>query len=839
MTRPGTVKWGGLLMSPCVVERSFARRVARSAALAGTCLAAFVSTGAAAQNEAEAQEQAAASPLEIVVTAERRATNLQDTPLSVLAITSEAIESKGIEDLQDLAEYSPNLTISPTRGSGNNAANFVIRGIGGGGGATGERGVGLYVDGVYMPRTTGAVLRVLDIDRVEVLRGPQGTLFGRNSTGGAVRIFSKAPTDNFEGYVRGTYGSMNRRDVSGMINVPLGENLAFRGQAAWLKQDGYVQNGTQDLGKEDELIARGRLRLDLGAFDATIGGLYSRSRTNASPLVFEEFDMRPGIEGFIQGNYADLLNDAFKAAGGAPLAAYNDPRIVRGDFTAPGLCFMDDFNPDYDPACNLFNNNTYWQGDLALNLDLGDNFSVHSITGISKLKHRGNVDFQVLGTEVRNDPLDSDVIYQELQFNASLFNGVLDLVAGGSYFHEKAINPRSGLVTRQHTSVYPANPGTPPNADRGLFLRAETYLEQVSDSYGLFLNGTLHVTDRLNLTGGLRKAWDKKDYLQTRYAATDFTPAPGTTSTTVEKSAEFDALDYRATIDYHLTPDVMAYATLSKAYKAGLFSYTIASWTAANNATGPNQSLGINPVPNEKVINREVGLRVTLFDRLRLNPTLFEMDYTDRQAAVQVTCNTGVLVGTLPGSAQCPVGFLILVTNQGDVKLRGVEVDGQILVTDNLSIDGSLGSTDPKLKDAPAGTVNLFPDVASPTWNLGATWNGNVGNTGELTASLSYAHIGEQETHPTRGTDSSYTLPSYGLLNGRVQFEFENLPLTVTLYGQNLLDKTYATYGQRFGGGFWDSGAGTGPAAPPRNALSVVRGRPREVGVTLQYNFGG
>ena len=126
------------------------------------------------------------------------------------------------------------------------------------------------------------------------------------------------------------------------------------------------------------------------------------------------------------------------------------------------------------------------------------------------------------------------------------------------------------------------------------------------------------------------------------------------------------------------------------------------------------------------------------------------------------------------------------------------------------------------------------PEKEAP---LGATWDGNLQGVGGLRASLSYAYVGPQETHPTTGTDSAYRLPSYGLLNGRIQVQLQNLPLTLTVYGQNLLDKVYATYGQRFGGGYWDSGSGAGPAAPPRSALSVVRGRPRELGVTLQFDF--
>jgi len=778
---------------------------------------------------------------EIIVTSERRATNLQDTPLSVLAITDEIATAKGIEDLEDLSKFTPNLSITPSRGGGNNTAYFVIRGIGGGGGATGERGVGLYVDGIYMPRTSGAVLRVLDVDRIEVLRGPQGTLFGRNSTGGAIRIFSKQPGDGFEGYVRGTIGNMDRTDLVGMVNIPVGEGFSIRAQGAYLEQDGFVQRGTEMLGAERDIIGRIQARFEPSSrLRATIGFLYNDSESSGTPYVMTEFDMRPGIEGVIQGNYADWINDAFKLAGQAPIAAYNDPRIVSGDpFRASALCFMDDFDPDYDAACNQFSNDVFWQADFNLTYDLTDDVSITSITGYSELEHVGTTDFQVLGTETRSENVNSEVFYQELQLNAALFGGAIDLVTGGSYFREDSSAPNFN-VTRRGTSTFtPQSPGPPgrQNADAGLFRVADTFTQQVSDSYGLFASATWHVTDRLNLTGGLRHAWDKKDYTQTRFPATDFIPAPGTTSTTVQSDASFTALDYRATVDYHATDDVMAYATISKAYKAGSFSHTIVSWTAANQATGPAQSALVNPIPNEKVINYEAGLRVELFDgRLRLNPTAFIMDYTNRQAASQVTCGTGALAGVPVGSPQCPVGFLIQVSNQGDVRLDGVEIDGQLALTRDLILDGSFAFTDPRLKNAPAGTVNLFPDVPSPTFNAGATWS-LFPTFGEVTLNANYARVGKQATHPTEGTDSAYTMPSYGLVNARVRVEFEDWPVTLTAFANNLLDNTYATYAQRFGGGFWDSPSGAGLAAPPRSALAEIRGRPREVGLTLQYDF--
>ena len=157
---------------------------------------------------------------EIVVTAERRELSLQETPISVLAFTGESLELRGVKDLFDLANLAPNLEIKGSRGTGNTSPTFEIRGISGGGGATGERSVGFYVDNVFMPRTTGPVMRVLDVERIEVLRGPQGTLFGRNSTGGAIRIFSKQPGPDRDSNIKVTAGNFGHYDVSGRSTCP-------------------------------------------------------------------------------------------------------------------------------------------------------------------------------------------------------------------------------------------------------------------------------------------------------------------------------------------------------------------------------------------------------------------------------------------------------------------------------------------------------------------------------------------------------------------------------------------------------------------------------------------
>ncbi len=796
--------------------------------LAGVAACALAPAAAAQEATEEDRGASDAFGQAIVVTAERRETNLQDTPISIVAVTEEIIAAKGIEDLADLGSFTPNLNITPSRGNGSAIPSFSIRGISGGGGATSERGVGLYIDGVYVPRTSGSVLRVLDIDRIEVLRGPQGTLFGRNSTGGAIRIFTRQPEfDDLNGYAKVTAGNLGRFDVVGALNVPISSTLALRVQGARLHEGGFVERGTQELGGSTDYIGRANLRFQPSSrFEATAGFLYSDSKATGTPLVFTEFDMRPGIEGVLQGNFGDWLNDSFKRAGQAPLAPYNDPRIVIDDYTAPSICLLDDFDPDFDAACEQFDHNRYWQTDLRMSYELSDALQLSSVSGYAKLDHEASVDYQLLGTEDRSTDVESEVFYQELQLNAQLFGGAVDLVGGVNYFHEKSSSP--GLTfNRRGTSAFPDQANG--DGDAGLFRLNDTFTQQVSNSYGAFLSGTWHATDRLNLTGGLRFAYDKKDYEQTEHASANFVPAPGTTSTFVESDDSWDEIDYRGTIDYHFTPDVMAYATVSKAYKAGQYSFSI-----IDRVPGPDQSGDfIRTIPPEKVKNYEAGLRITaLGGRLRFNPTGFFMKWTNRQAATQVACTT---------SPSCPLGFEIRVINTGDVDLYGGELDMQVALTDDFYIDAAGAYIRYDLKDEAAnGGPNLYPDVPEITFNVGANYR-LAAAIGDFTFNLNYSYTDEQATHPSEGTDSAYTLPAIDLVNARIQFEPSDLPITVTLFANNLLDNTYATYGQRFGGGYWDQGGPPNRLHPvaraPRSALAEVRGRPRHVGLSLQYDF--
>jgi iron complex outermembrane receptor protein len=791
---------------------------------------------------------------EIIVTAERRETSLQDTPISIATFSAETMELKGLETLEDVAAFTPNLDIKGGRTGGNISPTYQIRGLSGGGGAGGERSTAMYIDGIFMPRTTGPFLDVLDIERIEVLRGPQGTLFGRNSTGGAIRVFTRQPGPDLDAYVKATAGSFDRADLSAMINVPITDSVFFRVQGGSLSQDGYVTRGTQELGGAEDTIGRMQLTLEPSdSFSVTFGISQTDSESEGTPTDITTFDMRPDLN--YEGANADWVSD-FLALAGQPRLSIDDPRIVRDDYTMPDWCFVEDADPDWDAACEQRNNSKYKQFDVNLQWELNDVWSLTSITGLSDFESAGLADSIGLGTTSGPTNVESDVTYQELQLNASIADGRIELVTGLSYFQEDSLSYGFGQERRGTSTFAPqaANGnavaiGMNPN---GTFRTGDNRFMQDSESYGLFTNLTWNITDRFALTPGVRWAKDEKRVTDRANVSNNFTPAPGTTFTEITTSKDWDDVDWRLTADFDVTENHMLYATASKANRAGSYSYTIPSWTAANNATSENLTAGLvdNPpfVAPETVENNEIGMRTEWFDsRLRINLTYFDMEYTNRQAAVAQSVPI----------TQAAAGFIIVTTNTGDVSLDGFELEGQFAATEKFMIDFSAGTLDYKLHDICANNGDfLFPGPADDSYALGATYFQDLRSGGNLTYSLNYGWTGKQQTHPggtedpvSKGCalsvgnflDSRYQLPDYGLLNGRVRYTSNGGQWALTLFGNNLTDEVYGNYASRFGGGFWDSGnpLSSPLAAPPRSALSITRGRPREYGMTFQYNFGG
>ncbi len=850
------------------MSRAMGRSGARnSRSLRMTVLAAAIGSGLGFSGQAAAQLE------EVIVTAERRELSIQDTPVSVVAFTGDTLEFKGVRDMMEVANLTPNLDVKGSRGTGNTSLSYQVRGISGGG------AVGTYIDNVFMPRTSGPVMRILDLERLEVLRGPQGTLFGRNNTAGAIRVFTKEPGPERDGYLRVTGGNFDRTDVVGMVNVPISDNFFIRAQGAWMEQDGFVRRGPQLLGSTEDKVLRVRAAwLPSDAVKVVFGAMHNESESDGSPTDLIQFNMAPAcpFDSTVdticwQGNYADWMSD-FLEAHGQPRLRDNDPRLTLDGFTMPDFCFLTGPDPDWDDACLQWNKNDYTQFDVAVTWDISDRISMVSTTGLSDFSSDGVSDWQLLGMEVRRDQTESKTLWQEVVFNIDLFEGKLQLITGGNYYGEELISPRAPLYNAIGSSTFSSATGgsangnlwgcagagtTPPLCAAGeqrLRRTADTYGETDISSFGAFVSANWHITDRVGLTLGLRGIYEERDVLSIAYASDNFVPENGV-SDVLTGSNDWSETDWRATLDFRATDELMLYFTASKAFRAGTFA------SQGSQAPTPARPWTLRApmteVPPERLNNFEVGLRSEWFDRrLRFNATAFDMNLTDRQGATAVPDPTA------------QTGFVIQVLSQGDVDLDGIELEGTLAVTDRFTLDASAGWIDYVMEN-PCVNNGLFliPSPIERSWNLGSRYNLPTGNGGNVSIGLNYSWVGAQETHPGGLTpaqydehncaarlapgpggapntaplnfqDSRHRVDSYGLLNATVRYAPVTDRWAITLYGANLTDETYANNAQAFGRGYWTAG---GPLVGinniHRNAIAEFRGRPREFGLTFQYNF--
>jgi len=367
-----------------------------------------------ASHSISAQEEDLAFLEEVVVTAERRETNLQETAVAVTAFTEDQIAQLGASGVEDLQTFTPNLSITEDGDYGRMNPQFNIRGVGAGvptAGVVTERPVGLYVDGVFLARAQGSLLSVLDTQSIEILRGPQGTLFGRNTTGGAVVYTSKKPGDEFEASVQLTAGNFDRNDQQFAVNIPLGDAAAIRAVYANNFTDGYVKRGDRMHGDRDEEVLRLQFHADLADnLTLDLSATKTNFETTGDPRVMTEINVTDSDpeDGFAltRGHFA-ALSTALVAQGEAPLQN-NDPRIVLGDYEIADFCLLDSPNPySRDDACdNSLNAGMFlFTGNLAW--DVNEELTFKSITGYLDGDQLGAADFPWTGAYRRPFEIES------------------------------------------------------------------------------------------------------------------------------------------------------------------------------------------------------------------------------------------------------------------------------------------------------------------------------------------------------------------------------------------------------------------------------------------------
>lgn len=739
---------------------------------------------------------------EITVTAERRAQSLQDVPIAVNAFTSDRIDSLQIKNFVDLGFQVPGFSINTFSKSRNNPA---LRGGSSSLASAGaENAVGLFIDDVYFGGAGDFEVDVFDAERIEVLRGPQGTLFGRNSTGGIISIITKDPGPEREAKVQASVGDYNLNEVRARMAGPMKDNVFGSLALSSTQRDGTSFNSVT--GNRVDNLSRSSVRGKLvWAIDDTLEVKFGIAHASKD----ETGSARDALSA---SNTVDLdvLADQGFLIDGKPrvVQMQNDGRYnseqwvgtmhVSKDMTN-GLTFQSittarNFDVNHQPE-NLGGIPTPIF-DLADSRDLDtytQEFRVISDSD-SKLTWQGGV-YLLYADETR----DAHVI---TRWDDSVVGGVLSSAAGCP--DQDPADTENFVITPVCIVNFP-----------GLFDENEFNLvENVkTTSYSAYAQGTYAFTDQWGLTLGARYTYDEKELDGETLGEYDWTwnPSPGQT---FRNKADWDEITWKAALDFKPADDILLYASASTGFRSG--AYDMAQ---------SDPQLIDQPVDPETVINYEIGFKSRLFDnRLQLNVALFDTTYEDLQFYINS-------VGS---------GGQSTTTNAGEATVEGVEVDVTWAVTANLMLTLGYSHQDGSSKDIPEAAQADVPNGTPP--------QGTVPNT--YTAALDYtlpAGDGEWFFHADWVKRDEYTLefidnniPQFrskvdGLVNANIGYRSAN-GWEVQLWGKNLRDEEIVLYGQDF----WFSvyGAQLGDNPELFNASFGPRySDPRTWGVTVMYEF--
>ena len=647
--------------------------IARFLLLASVASASFLVSEAQAQDSAPQQAEADIVGGAIVVTARRRAEELQDVPLSVSVLNAEAIEQTGSYNIQRLTQLQPTLQFYSTNPR-NSSVN--IRGIGAPLGLTNdgiEQGVGIYIDQVYYNRVAAATLDFVDIEQVEVLRGPQGTLYGKNTTAGAINITTRAPSFSYEGKAEISVGNLGFKQAKATVSGPITDRLAVRIGASVTDRQGTIYNVATDqrvnsqdfLGLKGSLLWKATDRLNI-----TLSGDYNLQNPVCCAQIYAGYGPTQRAE--------NRQYPALTAALGYQVPS-TDPY---------------DRLTDLDAALRA--RNEMGGASLRAEWDLGPG----TLTSVSAYRYwdwqpSNDRDFTGLDVTAKSqNPTQQKQWTQEIRYAQE--GQTIDFVVGAFLFHQ-TIHTTGSQVQGADASAWLLNPSSPlsqiPQVLEGL--TADNDIRLKNSSAALFGQLTWHVTDRLSLQPGLRLNYDRKS--GSYDSVVTGTASDGTRQTVTFASTDpwivaqrgvlapqsFDAefsdwnLSWDLTASYEFNDDVMAYATWSRAFKSGGINLNGVPLDGDG-----NPQLDVATVKPEKVNHYEVGLKSQFWDkRATLNLSGFWTEIEDYQAIVNNGQNS-VLRGYL--------------ANADKVRVRGIEADFSVRPSDRVNAYASGAYTDPK-----------------------------------------------------------------------------------------------------------------------------------------------
>lgn len=669
--------------------------------------------------QADAQNGQATANGDIVVTASRRNALLSEVPISISVVSADTLQRDQIQNITDLNGRLPSVVIGQQYGG----ARIAIRGVGFNPIRPGDEGrIAFYTDGAYIARPSAQIGTLFDVDRIEVLRGPQGTLYGRNATGGAVLLTTRDPTKEFSGYLDTTVGNYDSVQVAGAISGPITSTLSARLAFETVNRDGYWFNQVtqHDVGGVSSQSIRATILWEPSPkFNLRI----SADRHSADDSNYVVHGVEPGL---IAGNPLQIL--------------YGSRDIASS----------------YDPVNEL---ETYG-GTIRATFIPNEHLTLTATGGYRRVDSRvfvpgipGRITSAI--SEFRDD---SDQYTADVVLSGDY--GPVNFVLGASYFREDQTPFLRSAVRGRLFS-----PAAPDIITQGTYSQANL----IADAYALFGEVTFDITSRLSVTGGLRYSWETKQALGEINVTDLFTPFPsaqpntdfgflpacvnGVTTNCValrpgfprNSTVDFDSLTPKVAVNYEFTPNISAYATYVEGFKSGGFNY------------GTIQA----PYNPETIKNYEIGLRARVFDnRLTLRAAAFRYDYSALQQTVQI---------------QSAVGTFVL--NTGDARIQGIEAEFRARLTDNFQIDGNVSVLDSEFGaftavDPNTGqAVNIgglqVPQAPEFAIYLGAEYGFDIGagrltlrgdwrRTGETQFDLFNKAFAAQEAYDVFGANATY-----------------------------------------------------------------------------------
>jgi len=731
---------------------------------------------------------------EVIVTSTYREESLQEIPIAVTALGGDLMAKEDIYDLTGISINTPNFSFTEFAPG---QTIPVMRGIGSADDGAGlDNSIAIFLDGVYIGRGAGNNFEMFDLERVEVVRGPQGTLFGRNAIGGAVVIKTKKPSDEFAGKVALTAGNYGIFRAQGYVTGPLGDNLSGKLVASSRQHDGYVDNvvlGTE-LQDEDNLSLRGQLLWSGANSEWLLSADYSeddRADMGRTPIV----DNAP-LQAIME------MNGVVGGARGTPRQNAS-PYDGYSERELGGVSLQGDFQFDAGTLTSItaFRSvETSWQmtsigagvGGLGLPFD-----------------------------EVVDDINESvDTFSQEFRWTSNL-DGPLSYTAGVFFFMEDTDRVEVFRTTVAGQYNDPSLPFRVTDVGSQANL-GNDYAQTANEttSIAVFAQADYEVTDRLTLTAGLRYTQDEKDYTATSVncgmvAAGD----PSLAGTKFQNWAGCGGVGASGlniiAETFEVTPDDTwsdVSPKLSAQYALSDSSMVYASWAKGFKSGGFAGSQGVEavasaPVDQETAYNYEVGIKADVTDSLRINATAFYMDYEDLQV---------VRFGPVPGSE---FGTFI-TTNLGSAEIKGFELESTLYLTDSFKIDGFVAYLDSEGQDLiiNGGDYSGKELVGAPelSYNLRASYDKSLA-FGDISASVTLSHEDESRRDYV---DDRIKVDERDLVDARIAWANSTGSIEVALWGKNLTDEDYISHMYVIGPG------GIG-----------VWGAPRTYGVTGTFNF--